>query len=1616
MSTETSKFQIETGVDPSGVQDGMQAVEQAVIKTERAVTESSARTGKAVGAIGDHAAKGADKADKSLGNLTASIQRYNAQLEAGGQKGAKFFEYLADSRGLDKTNEAFQAAIAKTRQLESENQKLSISATQTAAAMRGVPAQITDIVTSLQGGQAPLTVLLQQGGQLKDMFGGTGNAARALGGYIMGLVNPLTVTAAGAATLAYALYAGGKESREFAQTLLVTGNQAGVTTGQLMAMAAAVSAVSGTQGNAADVLNQLAATGKVTSANLQQAAQAAVQFEKAGGQAAGETVKAFAELGKAPLEASLKLNESMGYLTKSTYAQIQALMDQGRETEAASVAQKAFADALSNRSGEMVKNLGLVERGWSDIKGAVTGAWDAIKSIGRDTGVEGQASAASATIKNLEAQIALRGASTEDTLYNRKTRAMRAELDALRERQSVLQSDERLLRAAAGLQAEQVRLTKATAEWDKEGEKYLSKQAQMQRDITKARGEGLAAQRSQADIDARIAAIREKYKESGTGQDAGEAALAKQKATLEEAKQYAINLQRELAAVMAGDASGFAKQTQAEKTAIELQAQLATGIKGVARANMEKQLAVALDTVEVEKSNRVTEKQIQIQQDLEKQRTAELKALGADAVAIQAKADTLNAELGVRGKSKAAIEEGVLARLKENAADVAMFDNSGDVVAAINAKAKAQEDYVKALKATDYKVFNEHTDELLRSAQEQQKLYQDELQLSGLTAVERAKIVAQRAIELKYAKELDALNKSSLSDDQKETQRLKLHEAKRTESAAASSKAIQAEYDRVSQQIEQSLTDALMRGFESGKGFAEVLRDTVANMFKTLVLRPIVSAIVNPVAGAITGGLGLAGTANAATSAGNLMGAGAGLYNSFATSSVGGSLGLSVPYVDVLGTGAAEAGIMTSAGSSLGAALPWIGGGLAVLSLLKSLDDSGTYHTGGLGSYSAAGGTAVGDAVKTQGLGFDLAAKDYTASSQQAAAALAQSVVGMLDSTANTFGQQAGYYAATAFADDTSKDGAWGALMLKLGDKVLIDWQQGADKWPGREFADGEAGAKEYAAAIAIAVRDQLITQVPDWADATLQALGDAPTLDQLGTVVTQINAAAAAMAGMGQASAAFAGLSESATAALIKALGGADASAASLGSYYTNFYSESERAAIATAQLTDQLAALGVAMPTGRDAYKALVDAAVAAGDATLAAQLISLGSAFSALVPAAADAATAAKAAAQASTSALKTAVDREKQGWQTAVDAAAALRTEVQGVFDLLGSSIKDLRTSAIGPALSAAQGQQFISTAAAAATQTGAMPDQALLADAISAATGGMGLENFASVADQQFAQLALAGQLESLQGVAGVQLSTAEQMLTNAESQLNRLDDTLEYWQQQVDLSQGGIDATVTVEQAVRDLIETIKDPTGAGKKKDEQIRTGGTPGYGGSASRTSLDGVPDYAKGDYVKVGNRYISTNAQDVADSGDFFAARLTKAYLSPEADMLSTWQQLTQSNFAGSAEVLLAEAAAAGVDPNILASYRAEFLPKLAVGTNYIPKDGPYYLHQGEAVQPVAYNPALGGQQADPQLRAEMAAQRQELAGLRSLMADMVRHSRRTADAINGNPEMPMLVTSV
>ena len=258
------------------------------------------------------------------------------------------------------------------------------SAAQTAAAMRSLPAQFTDVVTQLQGGASPMTILFQQGGQIKDQFGGVQAALGGVAKYMAGLVNPATVAAASVTAVAAAFVLGRQEADNYRAVLAKTGNAAGLTTDQLASMAKSVSESGGTQGKAAEVLTQLVETGRVSKEVMAQSAAGIIAFSKTSGVAVDQLVKDMAELGKAPADSLLKLNDSYHFLTASTYAHVVALEQQGRADEAARVAQQAYSDMLTQRGSAMVGNLGLVERAWAGVSGTAKSAWDAMLGVGRE--------------------------------------------------------------------------------------------------------------------------------------------------------------------------------------------------------------------------------------------------------------------------------------------------------------------------------------------------------------------------------------------------------------------------------------------------------------------------------------------------------------------------------------------------------------------------------------------------------------------------------------------------------------------------------------------------------------------------------------------------------------------------------------------------------------------------------------------------------------------------------------------------------------------------------------------------------------------------------------------------------------------------------------------------------------------------------------------------------------------------------------------------------------------------------------------------------------------------------------------------------------------------------
>lgn len=297
---------------------------------------------------------------------------------------------LVDAETVAEYTERLKAMRNALGDAEGGMNRAGMSAKALSANMRMLPAQITDIVVGLSSGQAPLTVLLQQGGQLKDMFGGIGPAARAVGGYIAGLVNPYTIAAAAAGALALAFYQGSVESSRLTNALVKNGNAAGTTAGQLSVYAQQVGAGNATVAQAASALTQLAGAGNQLTILYPKIAAAAISWSKVTDQSVEDVVESFNDLAKNPVDAVKKLDDQLNFLTASQYANIQSLQEQGRTMDAARLATEAYANALASRSTEMEQNLGVVEKAWNGLKSAAKSAWDAMLDIGRTESPEQQ--------------------------------------------------------------------------------------------------------------------------------------------------------------------------------------------------------------------------------------------------------------------------------------------------------------------------------------------------------------------------------------------------------------------------------------------------------------------------------------------------------------------------------------------------------------------------------------------------------------------------------------------------------------------------------------------------------------------------------------------------------------------------------------------------------------------------------------------------------------------------------------------------------------------------------------------------------------------------------------------------------------------------------------------------------------------------------------------------------------------------------------------------------------------------------------------------------------------------------------------------------------------------
>lgn len=200
MTEQTSRLAIV--LDSSGAEKQADNLATALVKMTQAGERAASSAVKVT--------KATDEEKQSLSELLERIDPVNAalnKLDKQQQDLAKF-----KSKGMVDTDtfDLYSKKIEETRNrltgFRDDLGKTGQSAAQTAYAMRMIPAQMTDIVVGLSTGQSPFMVLMQQGGQLKDMFGGIIPAIKGVSTYVMGLVNPFTVAAGAVGLLTYAVY------------------------------------------------------------------------------------------------------------------------------------------------------------------------------------------------------------------------------------------------------------------------------------------------------------------------------------------------------------------------------------------------------------------------------------------------------------------------------------------------------------------------------------------------------------------------------------------------------------------------------------------------------------------------------------------------------------------------------------------------------------------------------------------------------------------------------------------------------------------------------------------------------------------------------------------------------------------------------------------------------------------------------------------------------------------------------------------------------------------------------------------------------------------------------------------------------------------------------------------------------------------------------------------------------------------------------------------------------------------------------------------------------------------------------------------------------------------
>lgn len=315
-----------------------------------------------------------EKAAKSGAAFLASLED---QANAIGKTKAELLEMKAAQLGVSAQAAPF---IQQLKAQEKQMGLAGLTAGQYSQAMRMLPAQITDVVTSLASGMPIWMVAIQQGGQIKDSFGGISNTFKVLMSYLTPariLIGGVVSTVAALAKAGYDAY---DSQRTLQKALIMTGGYAGSSATEIKSLVDEIagSAAVATSGQILEVATAVAKTGKFTKDELKTITKVTADWVATTGESTEKVIGYFEKIAKDPIKGLAELNETFNFLDKGQLTYIATLEKTKGKIEAVEYATELFAKTMKDRSDEIAESATPLEKMWIDIKQWASEAWEEV--------------------------------------------------------------------------------------------------------------------------------------------------------------------------------------------------------------------------------------------------------------------------------------------------------------------------------------------------------------------------------------------------------------------------------------------------------------------------------------------------------------------------------------------------------------------------------------------------------------------------------------------------------------------------------------------------------------------------------------------------------------------------------------------------------------------------------------------------------------------------------------------------------------------------------------------------------------------------------------------------------------------------------------------------------------------------------------------------------------------------------------------------------------------------------------------------------------------------------------------------------------------------------------